>query len=172
MVIATQNPRGHHGTYPLPESQRDRFMMRISIGFPDPATEIKILDSRRTKDPLTEIESVLSLAEVESIQNAIMNIHVPEPCLQYLARLAQASRTHEEVNIPISPRGSIALMRATQALAFIRAQEFVDIDLIKSLAPSVLAHRLGLRTIGATAFGEGAPEAWVERELLQRVPVA
>lgn len=171
MVIATQNPRGQHGTYPLPESQRDRFLMRLSIGYPDAATEIRILGEVRETNLAARIEPILGPEQVLEIQRQVRLIKTPEPCLAYLARLAEATRTHGDVAIPISPRGTIALMRAAQALAYQRGQAWIDLDLIKELAPAVLAHRLALRWLQQESLQEGAPLAWVERELLQRVPV-
>jgi MoxR-like ATPase len=171
MVIATQNPRGQHGTYPLPESQRDRFLMRLSIGYPDAATEIRILGEVRETDLAARIEPILVPEQVLQIQRQVRLVKTPEPCLAYLARLVEATRTHADVVIPISPRGTIALMRAAQALAYLRGQAWIDLDLIKELAPAVLAHRLALRWLPQESLQEGAPLAWVERELLQRVPV-
>ncbi|NLI76607.1 MAG: MoxR family ATPase [Candidatus Riflebacteria bacterium] len=171
MVIATQNPRGYHGTYPLPESQRDRFLMRVSIGYPDPGTEIRILTGSREQPLLEKIEPVLSPEQVLQVQALVRGITVPEPCLGYLSRLAEATRGHADVVIPVSPRGTISLMRAAQALAFLRGQDWVDLDLVKELAPAVLAHRLALRLFHQDSILEGAPGTWVERELLQRVPV-
>jgi len=171
MVIGTQNPRGYHGTYPLPESQRDRFLMRLSIGYPDYDTEIKILGEHRETDPVSRIEPVTSAGEIFEMQKQIRLIDIPDAGLAYLSRLADASRRNEELAIPISPRGSLALMRAGQALAFIRAKKWVDIDAIKFLAPSVLAHRMSFRSMNSMGGGEGASVAWVQRELLQRVDV-
>ncbi len=171
MVIATQNPRGYHGTYPLPESQRDRFMMRLSIGYPDSATEVMILKDRRETDPSTMVEKVLTLEEIGEAQKEVRKIEIPDPCYVYMNRLAEATRKHEEVLIPASPRALLALMRASQGFAYLRCQKFVDIDIIKHLSPFVLAHRLGLRSLGQTHTGEGAPAAWITKEILQRIPV-
>ena len=171
MVIATQNPRGYHGTYPLPESQRDRFLMRVSIGYPDRATEIRILGETRDEPLLSGVVPIFSPDQVTEVQRQVRAIKVPEPCLSYMARLAEATRRHDEVIIPISPRGTIALMRAAQALAYIRGMEWVDIDILKELAPSILAHRLALRLLHNDSILEGAPAAWIERELLQKVPI-
>ncbi|HNW34335.1 MAG TPA: MoxR family ATPase [Candidatus Ozemobacteraceae bacterium] len=171
MVIATQNPRGYHGTYPLPESQRDRFLMRLSIGFPDLDTEMRILAGHREKEPVDSLQSVLTPEETVAMQAKIKGVRVPEPVAAYISRLAEATRAHPDVLVPVSPRGSIALMKATQALAFIRDREFIDIDLVKYLAPAVLGHRMSLRIASQIAGGEGAPVSWVDRELLQCVPV-
>ncbi len=171
MVVATQNPRGHHGTYPLPESQRDRFLMRLTVGYPDPATEVAILDGHRIDTPISSIKALLAPEQILAAQAAVRQVAVPAAVMAYIVRLADASRHHDDVTIPLSPRATISLMRAGQALAFLRNVEQVDIDLVKTLAPAVMAHRLGLRVLGEDGLGEGASAAWVERELLARVAV-
>ncbi len=170
MVIATQNPKGFHGTYPLPESQRDRFMMRISLGYPDEASEIEIL--RKHVNPAADesIQGFLSLNDVVAAQTHVRSIQVADPVLKYISRLMVSIRSHEEVELPVSPRGSIALMRAAQALAFFRGQEWVSIDTVKEIAPEVLAHRIGLRGVSLYG-GEGARNDWLTGEILQRVDV-
>ncbi|MDD3148807.1 MAG: MoxR family ATPase [Candidatus Riflebacteria bacterium] len=170
MVIATQNPKGFHGTYPLPESQRDRFMMRISLGYPDEDSEVEIL--RKNMAPAAEnvIQSFLNLNDVVSAQKHVHSIQVAEPVLRYIGRLMTSIRRHEEVELPVSPRGSIALLRASQALAFYRGLEWVSIDTIKEIAPEVLAHRIGLRGVSLHG-GEGARNDWLSGEILQRVDV-
>ncbi len=170
MVIATQNPKGFHGTYPLPESQRDRFMMRISLGYPDEASEIEIL--RKHVNPTGEesIHGFLGLNDVVAAQTHVRSIQVADPVLKYISRLMTSIRSHDEVELPVSPRGSIALMRAAQALAFFRGQEWVSIDTVKEIAPEVLAHRIGLRGVSLYG-GEGARNDWLTGEILQRVDV-
>jgi MoxR-like ATPase len=170
MVIATQNPRGFHGTYPLPESQRDRFLMRISLGYPDPLAEKQILKKYWGIEELYQVESLFSLDEIKRCQNLVKEIEIPDHVYDYITRLTKALRSHEEVDLPVSPRGSIGLMRASQALAFLRNQEFVTIDLIKELVPAIWCHRIGLK--GAASFsGEGASTNWIEHEILQRVEI-
>ncbi|HNX76129.1 MAG TPA: MoxR family ATPase [Candidatus Rifleibacterium sp.] len=170
MVIATQNPKGFHGTYPLPESQRDRFMMRISLGYPDEASEIEIL--RKHVNPVKDaaMQGFLGLNDVVAAQAQVRAIQVAEPVLKYISRLMTSIRSHEEVELPVSPRGSIALMHAAQALAFFRGQEWVSIDTVKEIAPEVLAHRIGLRGVSLYG-GEGARNDWLTGEILQRVDV-
>lgn len=170
MVIATQNPRGFHGTYPLPESQRDRFMMRISLGYPGVEAEIEILRKHISAVKDYAVVGVLSLQEVLAAQNHVKTIQVAEPVLRYISRLMVAIRAHEEVELPVSPRGSIALMRAAQALSFFRGKDWVSIDIVKEVAPEVLAHRIGLRGVSLLA-GEGAKNDWLIGEILQRVDV-
>lgn len=172
MVIATQNPKGFHGTYPLPESQRDRFMMRISLGYPDESSEVAILKKHISVRKSSEqtVRGFLSLAEVVAAQEQVRTIPVADPVLQYISRLMNSIRNHDEVELPVSPRGSIALMRASQALAFYRGQSFVSIDTVKEIAPEVLAHRIGLRGVSIYG-GEGARNDWLAGEILQRVEV-
>ncbi|MFZ2960062.1 MAG: MoxR family ATPase [Candidatus Ozemobacteraceae bacterium] len=171
MVIATQNPRGSQGTYPLPESQRDRFLMRLSIGYPDAAVEMKILRERRLSDPLKDVEPILDAGMLLAAREEVREIAVPEPIIAYVTRLAEAIRRHEDVNIAVSPRATLGLMRASQALAYVRGRGMVDFDIVKHLVPPVFAHRLGLRTLDPWLSGEGASPQWIRRELLERVPV-
>lgn len=170
MVIATQNPRGFHGTYPLPESQRDRFLMRLSIGHPDEGTETMLLEEKRTRDFLEKIRPVTDSGNILAMQAAIAEVEVPKTCLDYIVRLISHTRNHAEVIIPISPRGSISLMKASQALAWLRGKENVCIDIIKELAPYILSHRITLKS-SIYSRGEGATPDWITRELLQKVEV-
>ena len=171
MVVATQNPRWHQGTYPLPESQRDRFLMRLSIGYPGTAVEMNILQDRRERDPLDDLKPVLSLEMIAEARVAVQKIPVSEAVLHYICRLADATRNHSDVAIPLSPRGTLALMRASQALTYLRNLPAVDIDLVKFLAPKVFGHRLSLRTPVSAISDESSQGGWVERELLARVSV-
>lgn len=171
LVIATQNPRGYHGTYPLPESQRDRFLMRLEIGYPDPETEIRILSAHREKAPIESVTPVMDLPTVQDLQRKARLVDVPEATRGYLARLAEKTRSHPDVTIPVSPRGSISLMRAGQALCFIRGKEWVDIDTVKELAPHVLSHRIGLKSFSHGSLAEGASNEWIVQEILQRTGV-
>ncbi len=171
MVVATQNPRWHQGTYPLPESQRDRFLMRLSIGYPPPAVEMTILQERRLTDPLLHLQPIMSLETVIKAKDAAQQIPVPPPVLQYICRLAEATRVHSDVAIPVSPRATLALMRAAQALALLRRLDVVDIDLIKFLAPRVFGHRISLKTPISALVEDSSQTQWVERELLTRVSV-
>jgi len=170
MVIATQNPRGFHGTYPLPESQRDRFMMRISLGYPEPDAEFDILKLHCGNYSELRVSGHLKLNEVVVAQTHAREIPVSDSVLRYISRLVSAIREHEQVELPVSPRGSISLMKAAQALAFLRGLDYVTIDMVKELAPEVLSHRIGLR--GGSSLGrEGSSDAWLKSEILQRVPV-
>ncbi|MFZ5950336.1 MAG: AAA family ATPase [Candidatus Rifleibacteriota bacterium] len=170
MVIATQNPRGFHGTYPLPESQRDRFLMRISLGYPDQESEKSILLKNCAVQKPVSVENLLSLQDIRDCQKLVREIEVPEHVMTYITRLTSSLRNHPEVDLPVSPRGSIGLMRVAQATAFLRGSSYVTLDQIKELVPVVWCHRTGLK--GATTFSsEGASVSWLNHEILQKVEV-
>ncbi|GAB4281715.1 MAG: MoxR family ATPase [Candidatus Rifleibacteriota bacterium] len=170
MVIATQNPRGFHGTYPLPESQRDRFLMRLSLGYPDADSEKEILKMNWGKEKKHILEPLFSLEDIVRLQDKASEVPVPEHVYVYVTRLTAAIRNHAEVDLPVSPRGSIGLVRAAQALALLNCEECVSIDNVKEIAPAVLCHRIGLK--GSTGFSaEGAPLSWLKHEILQRVEI-
>ncbi|HAE41064.1 MAG TPA: hypothetical protein DCG57_20885 [Candidatus Riflebacteria bacterium] len=170
MVIATQNPKGFHGTYPLPESQRDRFMMRVSLGYPSEAEELEILKIHHGKLQEKIGESFLTLEQVARAQAEVRTVAMSEVVMKYISRIVSAIRSHTEVELPVSPRGSIALMNAAQALAYIRGKDYVSIDMVKEIAPEVLAHRIGMRGVSSLT-SEGARNDWLIGEILQRVPV-
>jgi len=170
MVVATQNPKGFHGTYPLPESQRDRFMMRISLGYPSESEEVEILKIHHGKAQEKIGESFLTLEQVAMAQAEVRSIPMSDVVMKYISRIVCAVRCHESVELPVSPRGSIALMNAAQALAYFRGKDYVTIDMVKEMAPEVLAHRIGLRGVSSLT-AEGARNDWLVGEILQRVPV-
>jgi len=165
-VIATENPIESHGSvYPLPESQLDRFLLRLRIGYPALADEVDILESQQVRHPIEDIKPVLSAEEVLGLQRAVREVYVDRAVKTYIVQIADATRRHEAVRLGASPRASIALMRCSQALAALRGREFVTPDEVKLLAPYVLSHRLILRT----GSRERAEE--VVAECLSRVPV-
>ncbi len=145
LVIATQNPVDHEGTFPLPEAQLDRFLIRLSLGYPSAEQEAQLLDRLRSGHPLDSLEPVVSVEEVLSCQQAIRAIEVDEKVRDYIVQLVQATREHEDVALGGSPRASIALYRTAQALAGIRGQEFVTPDEVKRMLRPVLGHRLILK---------------------------
>jgi MoxR-like ATPase len=145
MVIATQNPIELEGTYPLPEAQRDRFLMRISIGYPAAEDELAILRTHGHGDRLAEITPVADATEVAAAIEAIRDVHVAEPLERYLVALCRATRSHPEVELGASPRASLALLKATRAAAAIAGRDYAVPDDVKGLAPHVLPHRLILR---------------------------
>ena len=151
MVLAAQNPIEHHGTYPLPESQLDRFLMRIEIGYPDPAAEREILKRFSNGNRHHAAEQVLDPTEVRLLQEESRKVHIDDSIVDYMIRIVNRTREHPEIELGISPRGTSALFRATQALAMIDGRAFVIPDDIKKLAHSVFEHRLVLLRSGARA---------------------
>lgn len=142
MVIATQNPIEHEGTFPLPEAQLDRFLMRLSIGYPSFTDENELLERLRLEHPLDALEQVASAEEVVAAQRAIREVFVHEKVRQYLVRIVHATRRHEELALGASPRASIALYRTAQCLAALEGREFVIPDDVKFVAEAILAHRV------------------------------
>ena len=164
-VIATQNPVETLGTYPLPEAQLDRFLMRLSMASPTPAQEVAILQRFRDAEPLAELSPVCSGEEILSLRRQVRQMPVSSELMTYLAALAQASRRAPGVELGVSPRGTLALLRAAQAFALVRGGEFVTPEDIKFVAAPVLAHRLSVGG-GGTAAQVQAVEA-----LLRSVPL-
>jgi len=142
IVLATQNPIEHHGTYPLPESQLDRFMLRLRIGYPAPADEQRILRDREYADPLDDLEPVMSASEVVELQQAVASVSVDDALVQYLMRIVAATRDSEMLDLGVSPRGTLALFRASQALALAEDRAYCIPDDIKRLVVPVFAHRI------------------------------
>ena len=142
VVIATQNPIEHHGTYPLPESQLDRFLMRIEMGYPSQEDEKQILRSYITYDTADQILPVISAEEILEVQRQVQKVEVQDILLEYLMAGVQATRQTEFLNLGISPRGAMALYRAAQALAFLRGRSYCVPDDIKELAIPVFGHRV------------------------------
>lgn len=144
MVIATQNPVEYLGTYQLPEAQMDRFMMRISIGYPTPEDEWKIIRSQTTEHPLSKLTPVIQPTMIEELQMKVDTIYIDDVLIDYIISIANFSRNHECLQLGISPRGSLHLTKAARALALIRGRHYVIPDDIIELAVPVLAHRLVL----------------------------
>ncbi|EAQ80026.1 AAA family ATPase [Blastopirellula marina] len=142
MVIATQNPFEFEGTYPLPESQLDRFLMRISMGYPDRAAERQILESHRRGEPVTELTPVLHSDQIKQLQAAVREIEMNDSIHEYLLDIIEATRDTDDLQVGASTRAAISLYRAAQSLAMIEGREFVVPDDVKQLAVSVLAHRV------------------------------
>jgi len=146
-VLATQNPVEHHGAYPLPESQLDRFTIRVSLGYPSVADErALVLAPDAPSQVLNNLPTVLRPAQVTALQNLVRDIKLSEPVADYLLALVNATRRHNDVILGCSPRGSVALAGMARAWAFVRGRDFVLPDDVKELAPAVLAHRLVLAT--------------------------
>ena len=168
LVIATQNPVDHEGTFPLPETQLDRFLVRLSLGYPTAEQESQLLDRLRTGHPLDVLEPVVSVEEVLACQEAIRAIEVDEKVRDYIVALVHATRDHEDVALGGSPRASIALVRTAQALAGIRGQQFVTPDEVKRMLRPVLGHRLILK---AESRLRKVTYEDVLEEIVDRVPV-
>ncbi len=142
MVIATQNPFEFEGTYPLPESQLDRFLMRIAVGYPDREDEIQVLSSHRISEPVDNLRHVLDAQQVISLQQAVRQVTVDESINRYLLDIVDATRKCDELRVGVSTRGALCLYRAAQALALVENRSFVTPDDVKRLAVPVLSHRV------------------------------
>jgi MoxR-like ATPase len=168
IVLATQNPIEYEGTFPLPEAQLDRFLLRIHLGYPEPSQEVSVLQRQMVRHPLEDLGPVTSAHELQQLQQAVRGIHVDPQVLRYIVHVVGLTRDHPDVYLGASPRGSLALMRASQARAMLVGRDYVIPDDIKALAPAALAHRLIMspeaRMRNATAHG-------VVTQVLQEVPV-
>ena len=142
MVLATQNPIEYEGTFPLPESQLDRFMLRVHLGYPQREQEMAILERQQRTHPVESIEAVTSAEELLEVQRAVREVFVEDLIRRYVVDLAGATRRHPDVYVGASPRASLALLRAAQALAILRGRDYVTPDDVKGLAAGVLSHRV------------------------------
>jgi MoxR-like ATPase len=167
-VMATQNPIELEGTFPLPEAQLDRFLLRLRLGYPDQQEEIRILERFQEKDPLQELASVASPDDILALQTARKKIHVSHPVREYITGIVGATRASPALRLGASPRGSLGLMRASQALAALRDRTYVLPDDVKSLVVPVLAHRLILRDEERL---RGETQEHLLGEILGKVPV-
>src|SRR3954468_8410239 len=167
LVIATQNPVEHVGTYPLPESQLDRFLMKLTIGYPNATDEKKLLRSGGAQEVLEHLEPVLDETEVRELQAQVGNIHVNESLLEYLMTIVQTTRTHLEVALGVSTRGALTFFKACQALAMVQGRDFVVPEDVKRLAAPVLSHRIIMRD----RRGERSPEALFIQRIVNEIPV-
>jgi len=145
LVIATQNPVDHEGTFPLPEAQLDRFLVRLSLGYPSKEEEAKMLELLRREHPIDKLEAVVSAEEIIACQRAVREVYVDPKVRDYVVELVRNTREHDDIALGGSPRASIALCRASQALAAVRGHDFVLPDDVKRMAPAVLCHRLIVR---------------------------
>ncbi len=171
-VLATQNPVEHHGTYPLPDSQLDRFLLRIEMGYPERAAEKEIVVRQRLTHPAESLGAVLTAAEVSHLQKQVREVRMEESVLDYLMSIVEETRKVDTVELGASPRGSVSLYRACQALAMVEGRDYVLPDDVKALAVPALAHRLVLKGRMATAAGTGREtSARVIEEILGRIEV-
>ncbi len=168
MVMATQNPIEYEGTFPLPEAQLDRFMMTIKLGYPKPADEVNILNSQQHHHPLDDLSQIMTAEELVTIQQQVRAVHVDPSIREYIVAIANATRTHQNIYLGASPRGSLALFRATQALAAMRGRGYVIPDDVKLLVKPTLAHRI---IVTPAARVRSITSAALLDELLQMVPV-
>jgi MoxR-like ATPase len=169
IVIATQNPFEFEGTYALPESQLDRFLLRISMGYPDREAERQVLASHREGEPVEQLKPVLSCPQVVTLQNAVRQVAVEASIYDYLLDIVEITRKCEELHVGVSTRGALSLYRAAQASALIDGRNFVVPDDIKQLTSSVLAHRVVTKGY-IQGDSRGAAESIIER-LVAEVPV-
>jgi MoxR-like ATPase len=169
LVIATQNPFEFEGTYVLPESQLDRFLLRISIGYPQRADERQVLATHRKGEPVEDLEPVLSCGQVESMQSAVREVAVEDSIYDYLLDIVDATRRCEELHVGASTRGALSLYRASQALATIEGRSFVVPDDVKRLAALVLAHRVIPK--GRLQGSQRAADEAIIRRLVDETPV-
>lgn len=169
MVIATQNPFEFEGTYPLPESQLDRFLLRTSVGYPDREDELQVLLSHRQGEPVEQLQPVLSCQQVLHMQQTVRQVSVDEAIVEYLMNIVDATRTSDELQVGVSTRGALGFYRAAQALALTEGREFVVPDDVKRLAVPVLAHRVVCRSY-SHANQRKAVESIVSR-LVDEAPV-
>lgn len=145
LLVGTQNPIDHEGTFPLPEAQLDRFLMKLSLGYPSLEEESQMLDMMKREHPLEKLQPVISADDLVLCQRAVRTVHVDPKVRNYITQVVHASRKHHDVRMGGSPRASIALFRASQAVAAIRGRAYVEPDDVKSIVPSVLTHRIILR---------------------------
>ena len=165
-VMATQNPIEYEGTYPLPEAQLDRFLLKIKMGYPTAQQEIEVLRRAENRQPIQEIEAVMSVEELLKLQQHVKQVYVEDGVKSYIVDIARATRNHQNVYLGVSPRASIALMKAAQAYAFMQNRDFVKPDDIKYLAPFVFGHRL---ILAPEARYEGIQPEDVIQEVIQQI---
>jgi MoxR-like ATPase len=168
MVMATQNPIEYEGTFPLPEAQLDRFMLNVSLGYPDPADEVAILDSQATRHPIDTLGQILTAEDLIRLQAQVRDINVSQEIRQYIVALVNGTRQHQSVYLGVSPRGSLALFRTAQARALLDGRDYVIPDDVKRLLVPTLSHRL---IVSPAARVRGVSAAAVIEEISSLVPV-
>ncbi|MGD8604434.1 MAG: MoxR family ATPase [Anaerolineales bacterium] len=168
LVLATQNPIEYEGTFPLPEAQMDRFLLRISLGYPSGRYEVEMIERQQIQHPLETLEQVVDLEELLAAQEGIRRVTMSEELKRYIVEIVEATRDHPEIYLGASPRGSLALFRSAQAMAAMQARDYVVPDDIKDMAVPTLAHRL---IVGSAARIREVDAREVIKELLDRIPV-
>jgi len=168
LVLATQNPIEYEGTFPLPEAQMDRFLLRISLGYPSKHYEVQMLTDQQLHHPIEDLKQVIDIADLLKVQDAVKSITVTDEIKRYIVDLVETTRAHGEIYLGASPRGSLALFRSSQARAAILGREYVLPDDVKALAVPALAHRL---IVGSAARIREVDAVDVIEEVLEKVPV-
>jgi len=168
IVIGTQNPIEYEGTFPLPEAQLDRFLMKIKIGYPSPSYEIKILESQQFRHPIEELKTAVSKKELIKVQESVKEIYVSDALKKYLVKIIKATRENEDIYLGASPRGSLGLYRVGQVYAALNGRDYIIPDDIKEIAVPVLAHRIVIQP--GARIKNLSPEQVIQ-EILMQVPV-
>ena len=171
IVLATQNPAEHYGTYPLPESQMDRFLLRISIGYPSKPVERELLRERTGGDPVTRLTPVVDLATVRGLQDCVETIRIDDALVDYAMTIIEETRRHPSISVGVSTRGALAWYRAAQAAALAAGRDFVVPDDIKLLAVPCLAHRLVLAQAHDSLGRQRADSERLINEILHRIAI-
>jgi MoxR-like ATPase len=171
LVIATQNPIEHHGTYPLPESQLDRFLMRVRMGYPEGDTEREILRSEAGTTQLEQLRPVLNAADVLEIQQAVRRVQVDEALITYALAIVRKTRESDHLSLGVSPRGSQMFYHAAQAMAFLDGRDYCTPEDFKPLAVAILAHRVVVSSLYASTLKKSEQAEQVVREIVESVPV-
>ena len=171
MVMATQNPIEHHGTYPLPESQLDRFLMRVKIGYPSAASEKEILQDFADSDPMANVRPVMTAPEVVEIQNRVRRVKVDPELVDYTLVIVEKTRQHEYLSLGVSPRGSMSLYRAAQALAFLEGRNYCIPDDFKRLIVPVFSHRCVVSSRYISTLKKSDQARAIVEEILNGTPV-
>jgi MoxR-like ATPase len=171
IVVATQNPAEHHGTYPLPESQLDRFMLRLRMGYPGREDERNILRDREQTDPLNYVLPVLSAAEVLELQQFVSEVRMDESLVEYLMEIVALTREAEALELGVSPRGTLSLYRSAQALALIEGRDFCLPDDIKRLVVPAFAHRIIVSSRYSSAVRRSHEAEQILQEILLKIKV-
>jgi MoxR-like ATPase len=168
MVMATQNSIEYEGTFPLPEAQLDRFLLMITLGYPTPEQELAIVENQRVAHPIEALKPVTTPEEVIEVQEAVRHVYVDDLVKQYIVAITGSTRSHPDISLGSSPRGSLALFRGGQATAIVRGRDFVLPDDIKELAVAMLSHRI---IVSAAARMRGANASDIVAGLVDQVPV-
>jgi len=171
LVIATQNPIEHHGTYPLPESQMDRFLVRVRMGYPEASSEREILRGNAGAARLDELKPVLSAEEIVQLQQEVERVTVDDSLLDYALQIVKRTRENEHLSLGVSPRGSLMLYHASQAMAFLEGRTFTTPDDFKQLAVPTFAHRVVVNARYSSTMKKAEQSEQILREIVDSVPV-